>query len=415
MIASLREFIKNLPTLIIAFIMAVSAWTAAVIASDPNELRVYGQPVTIEYLGQDPQMVILGNPIRSARVSLYAPTSIWTTINAQTNHIKAYADLSGLPAGTHQVPIQIQVDAKPVQVVQINPETITLTLEKISTREIPIDLITSGSPSIGYQAEKAVMSPTTAIISGPESLISMVSQLRALVDLTQARQPIQTSATIIAVDSNGDPIDGISLNPDKVSINLPITQKGGYRNVVVKVITQGKLADGYRLTSISVNPPSVTVFSSDPQKVDSLPGYVETIPVILDNLKSDLIIPIELNLPEGITLVGLQQISIQASIDPIESSLTISRIPVDIIGLKDGFTATVAPETVDIIFSGPLPLLDALKPSDIQVTVDLTNYLPGTYQIEPIVVVISNEIDIESILPETIEVVIQSIVPTPTP
>jgi hypothetical protein len=67
-IASLREFIKNLPTLLIAFIMAVAAWTAAVIASDPNELRVYGQPVSIEYLGQDPQMVILGNPISSVRV-----------------------------------------------------------------------------------------------------------------------------------------------------------------------------------------------------------------------------------------------------------------------------------------------------------------------------------------------------------
>lgn len=413
--ASLREFIKNLPTLLIALIMAVAAWTAAVIASDPNELRVYGQPVAIEYLGQDPQMIILGNPVRTVRVSLYAPTSIWTTINAQTNHIKAYADLSGLSAGTHQVPIQIQIDAKPVQIVQINPENITLTLEKISTREVSVDLITSGSPAVGFQAEKASISPTSAMISGPESLISLVSQLRAQVDLTQARQSIQTSATISAVDSNGDPIEGISVNPDKVSINLPITQKGGYRNVVVKVVTQGKLADGYRLTSISVNPPSVTVFSSDPLKVDALPGYIETIPVILDNLKSDLIIPIELNLPEGITLVGLQQITVQASIESIESSLTISRIPVEIIGLKDGLTATVAPTTVDIIFSGPLPLLDALNASDIQVTVDLNNYLPGTYQIEPVVVVTSDEIKIESILPETIEVMIQSNVPTPTP
>ena len=73
------------------------------------------------------------------------------------------------------------------------------------------------------------------------------------------------------------------------------------------------------------------------------------------------------------------------------------------------------PTTVDIIFSGPLPLLDALNASDIQVTVDLNNYLPGTYQIEPVVVVTSDEIKIESILPETIEVMIQSNVPTPTP
>lgn len=415
MMTALRDFLKNLPTLLIALIMAIAAWTAAVISSDPNELRVYAQPVSIEILGQDPQMVILGNPTRSVKVSLNAPTSVWTTINAQTSHIKAFVDLSGLTAGTHQVPVQVQVDTKPVQVIQVNPETITLTLEKIATREVNIEIITTGSPAVGYQAEKAVISPETAIISGPESQIAMVSQLRAQIDLTQARQTIQTSASLIAVDSNGDPIESITINPDKASINLPITQKGGYRNVVIKVVTQGKLANGYRLTNISVNPPSVTVFSSDPQKVDALPGYVETTPVNLDNLKSDLVLPVELNLPDDISLIGLQQITVQASIESIESSLTISQIPVDVIGLKDGLAATVAPEAVDIIFSGPLPLLDALQAADVQVTVDLTNYQAGTFQVIPTVVVNSDEISIESILPETIEVVIQSSVPTPAP
>jgi YbbR domain-containing protein len=38
---------------------------------------------------------------------------------------------------------------------------------------------------------------------------------------------------------------------------------------------------------------------------------------------------------------------------------------------------------VDAIFSGPLPTLDKLKPSDVQVVIDLSNYTEGTYQIEP--------------------------------
>ena len=37
----------------------------------------------------------------------------------------------------------------------------------------------------------------------------------------------------------------------------------------------GYVADGYKLTNITVSPPTVTVFSSDPTLVNELPGYVE--------------------------------------------------------------------------------------------------------------------------------------------
>ena len=73
----------------------------------------------------------------------------------------------------------------------------------------------------------------------------------------------------------------LTFNPADIAATIPITQKGGYRNVVVKVITQGSLANGYRLSNISVNPPTVTVYSSDPAKVEALPGYVETTPINL--------------------------------------------------------------------------------------------------------------------------------------
>ncbi len=159
MIALLRTFLKNLPTLLIAIIMAIAAWTAAVITSDPNELRVYAQPVNVEYLGQDPQLIVLGTSVRQVRVTINAPRSIWVALNAQTSHIKAFVDLSGLSTGTFELPIQVQVNTRPVEVVQITPETISITLEKMVNQPFPVQLITTGSPAVGFQAEKAVISP----------------------------------------------------------------------------------------------------------------------------------------------------------------------------------------------------------------------------------------------------------------
>jgi YbbR domain-containing protein len=78
----------------------------------------------------------------------------------------------------------------------------------------------------------------------------------------------------------------------------------------------------------------------------------------------------------------------------------------------------ISPATVDVIVSGPLPLLDTLTRQDISVTVDLTNLAAGTYQLSPAVEILVSDVVVESILPGTIEVVISPIdasTPTATP
>jgi YbbR domain-containing protein len=69
---------------------------------------------------------------------------------------------------------------------------------------------------------------------------------------------------------------------------------------------------------------------------------------------------------------------------------------------------------VDVILSGPLPILNNLNTSDVRVILDLTDLQPGTYQLNPRVEIGVPELLVESILPETIEVII-SIPPTTTP
>jgi YbbR domain-containing protein len=106
----------------------------------------------------------------------------------------------------------------------------------------------------------------------------------------------------------------------------------------------------------------------------------------------------------GVSVVGEQTVLVQASISPIESSLTLSNEIVQVVGLPTGLTAQVLPATVDVIVSGPLPLLDTLTRQDIRVTVDLTGLTAGTHQLVPKVEILIADVQVESILPGTIEV-----------
>ena len=96
----------------------------------------------------------------------------------------------------------------------------------------------------------------------------------------------------------------------------------------------------------------------------------------------------------------------QVGISPIQTSLTLLNQTINVTGLTEGLTAQISPQTVDVIISGPLPMLDALAPQDILVTVDARGLAAGTYQLTPSVDVLVDNVVVESILPGTVEVVI---------
>ena len=207
---------------------------------------------------------------------------------------------------------------------------------------------------------------------------------------------------------------GLTVSPESTNIAVPISQQGGFRDVAVKVVVRGQVAIGYRLENISVFPPVITVFSNDPALVNALPGVVETEPLDLQDGKEDISTRLSLDLPENITLVGAQTVQVQVSISPIQTSLTLLNQPINVVGLAESLSAQTFPQTVDVIVSGPLPILDVLTSDDITITVDVTDLGIGTYQIKPNVKVLNNNVLVESILPETVEVVL-SIPGTATP
>jgi YbbR domain-containing protein len=210
-------------------------------------------------------------------------------------------------------------------------------------------------------------------------------------------------------------VSGVAITPEKVVVSESVAQLGGFRNVVVKLATSGQPATGYRLTSISVNPPTVTVYSTDPKLVETLPGYVNTESVNLQGLKDDLNQQIGLILPDGITVVGDPSVNVQVSISAVENSLSLANIPVKPSGLAENLTAVISPANADIIIAGPLVTLNTVSVTDLQVLIDLTGMQPGRYTIEPTTSLNNPDLRIQSITPTTFEVTITRVIPTATP
>ena len=396
----------NLRTFLWAFLLALAVWVAAVSAADPDEVRQYPNPIPLEIIGQDPGLVITGDVPQQVELVMRAPRSEWSKLLNGENGIQAILDLSGLSSGQHTLPIQVQVPIRPVRIETVTPASATVVLEPLATRTLPIDLVVSGEPAVGYQAGDASVDPQEVLISGPQSLVEQVSRLHVPIDLAGIRETIDQSIPVQALDENDQPVRDLGINPKEVLVSLPVFQQGGYRDLAVKVVVRGQVASGYRLANISVFPPVVTVYSADTALVNSLPGVLETQPLELDNAKDALTTRLALALPQGVSLVGEQTVLVQVGVSPIQSSLTLSNKSIEIIGLPEGWSIQTAPDSVDVILSGPLPLLDTLSPQEVRVLIDVTDLAEGVHQLTPKVEILVANISVESILPGTVEAVI---------
>jgi YbbR domain-containing protein len=184
---------------------------------------------------------------------------------------------------------------------------------------------------------------------------------------------------------------------------VPVEQLGGFRDLAVKVVVRGQVAPGYRISNVTVSPPIVTVFGST-QAIDASPGFVETVPISVTNAQADMSERVSLNVPGGLSLLGDPSVRVTVQVEAIQGGLTVQRA-LTVLGLREGLEAKLGPESIELILTGALPKLQALKPDDVRVVIDLGNLGVGTHQIKPQAVVPQGVVA-ETLLPATIQVTI---------
>lgn len=229
------------------------------------------------------------------------------------------------------------------------------------------------------------------------------------------RSPVDTELELEPYDAEGKKIPYLTLSPSRIAVHVAVEQLSGFRDLAVIVRLEGRVASGYRISGITVEPAVVTVYGS-PEVISQIPGYLETVPLDLKDTRETIETRLPLNIPSGVSLLMAEPVvSVRVTVVPIEGSITLKR-PVEVQGLAPGLVATVAPEEVEVILNGPLPVLEELRPEDVRVLVDLFGLTTGRYSLEPTVVVAPTGVTVGAVLPATVQVEIAPpVTPTPSP
>ena len=407
----LRWMIANLRSLIMALVISILVWAAAVNESDPLITQEFQESVSIEYRNNEPGLLVVGDVPLEGTMTLRAPSSVWDQLESED--FRLVVDLTGLQDGEHTVDVFPEEDLKLVRVISFEPTSVDIIIKPSITREMVITPVLSGEPAIGFSTEVPITSPDHATMEGPSSAVEQVQELIARVDVTGRNRDVNLDTVIVPVDSLGAQVRGVTLTPATTTVQVTIVQQRGFRSVAVVPIIEGDPAPGYWVKNVTYSPTAITLVSSDPQAVDLLPGYVETEPVVLTGARETIERTVLLSLAEGFSVIGDPSITLVITIEPLETSITITRA-IEISGLDPGLAAEASPGSVSVFLQGPQPTLEELQPEDVIVVLDLLGYGIGTHQIEAEVVVLLEDVEVQAVLPETIEVTI-TIQPTPTP
>ncbi len=408
----IRALLSQMGWFIISLLLAMVVWIVATLESDPVTQREFASRIDIRLVHLDSDVLLVNQPPQSARVTVRAPQSTWSRLTK--DDILVQADIGHARNGDHVIPLKA-VMTMPGEVVHIEPSQIVVQLDIADRKTVPVVVGVSGEPALGYVAKQAQPDPAEVVVYGPASLVTLVAEAYAEFPLNGERLTVSDTLPLVA-RGQGQEVANVQMEPAAVRVTLPIETREGYRTVPVVPNIPRHPPAGYTWQLESYEPDTITV--TGPQsRLDSMAVPVVTEAIDLSDKTESLELEVGVILPNDIEpAVEGQTITVRITIEAIEGFRQFDAIPIALEGLTPGYQATVSPETVALLITGPRLTVSGLTEADVRVVVDVTGLVPDTYQLNPTVSINREGIaqDKITVLPRVVEVqIIEAGAPTP--
>jgi YbbR domain-containing protein len=304
----------------------------------------------------------------------------------QRTDIRVEIDTSGITGpGTFRVPLI--ADVPNVSNQSVEPNEVSIQVDERVSKNFPLKWTTTNAADQTRSVGEIVPSVTEVTVAGPRTAVERVSEVILPVTIERQTQSYDATYMPYAVDSAGQRISEVEILPDAISTHVEVQTRG--KAVSVIAVVTGDPAEGFSIQQRRAIPDTIVV--DGPADVLDELLFINTEPVDVTDVTQSISTRVGLeDLPEGVTIIEPASGTVEVRVaieDTTSSSQTLSDLEVEGIGLDDGLTATFEPGTVAIQVSAPLEILQAMKPEDISILVDLDGLTPGVYRLTPEVTV----------------------------
>ena len=316
--------------------------------------------------------------LSNVTVQLEVAQSHYNQVSA--DNVQVMLDLSSVrTAGTQAVPLKATTSSG--RVTAILPETVTLTFETLDSRLIPVNVELSGEKdesSWWYSVSRT--NPSAVTISGAASMVRSISQARVYSDVTGATGSYTRAEPYVLLDGEGNEIPQSMLTRSVTSISVSTdiypTKEIPISTGIEDVVT-GRVAEGYAVSDISIQPESITV-AAEQSLLDGISELVIE-PVSVEGLSQSFSARAAISQLSDFKNVSAEQVYVNVTISEEDVSEWINNNVLTFVGKADSLQLEWQRDEIQVYVTGPRSAVEALKRDGIPITVDLTGFQAGTY------------------------------------
>lgn len=375
-------FTRNIGLKIVALIFAILLWAYVLVALNPVRTKsISGVTITMEGYTDllSRNLILVNSDLGLANVEVSATITNHADLDA--SRVNARASLGTITsAGTYRLPLSVTVQSNLGTVARVDPRTVTLEVDNLIIKTVPVKLELTGTLPEGYEITGESMA-STITIEGAARYVDPAVRAVATVDLTDRTENVEESVNVTFYDKDDNELTVVTRSRNTPSVTVRLSLSAYKRVNVQQAVSLSD--DTYYSLSSEVTPSSMVIYGTSEAlaAVDSIP----TQSLVLRPEEAVVSRELSLILPDGITLKRGQSstVTLSASVTEKQGERTLE-VPITYVHLRnDMVIADGAPTYVNVIAEGPLRQVEQLSPDFFTVQVDLANYGPGAWELIP--------------------------------
>ena len=376
---------ENFSIKIISLFVAVIGWILLINISNPMTTIVF-EDVPIEIINTE----VIENTGKTFEITSDKLVDVKITDNRtkvdkiKKEDIKVVADLKKL-SYVNAVLLDGYVEGSATTTVEfVNDNTITLELDSIVSKEIPIEIQKFCSDDTNSYVPILTPEVNTVTISGGKTRIDTIDKIVYSYDVTNAVGVYEDLAEPIVYDRNGE-----ELSNELFTFNVYKVKASGtsypVREVPINVTMTSEYIDGFKVGELTFEPQTLKV-AGDSNSLDKL----KVVDIRLDTnidisgmKNNEFVKSVDASdyLPTGVYFVGQEDdVLLTLKFEALKvKTFTFNRSEVELRGLNNNYKAIIEDEIFSITVSGEEEVLNSITKDNVKPYIDLETLSKGKY------------------------------------
>lgn len=381
---------------ILSAVIAFALWVYVVTVITPEyETTIYDIPVKLE--GADLleykkiPLVLMTEDIPKVNLKLYGNRSDLNKLD--NTNIILKVDVSNVAEpGAHSLAFSIaypgDINENEIQVQSRDPGRIDITVEKLVRKEVPVEVIYSGTLAEGYIVDKSdvTLDHEKVSISGPESAVEKIAKAVIKVNLEGRTEPFSESYRYTLCNE-----EGIAVDAGRVVTNAAEIKHSMIIRKVKEIPLKVNLMEGGGATAetveVLIDPETIRVAGSEAALAELDELVLGTID--LSKISSMTRLDMDLVLPTGVTnITGVTKAGVIIRVKERQTkTFVVGPSQIQLLNVPNGMNASLVSQSLTITIRGTQEQIDQLTAADILVQVDLSGESKkGMVTLKPVII-----------------------------